>query len=537
MLSSHISDFLRNFRTYDAAVTAADQSGEVIRVHAVTSRLGGLYERMRYFVDHKEEHTIRRSAIERMLKRKMVFEQQKEIGRSLVHELVSAGYLPNQNATERAGAEVQRIARTYMALERGVRSRTSDPKVLAPIISLAASEIEALWYATAGDDLIAKTFYESVRPQITGNDGALSADELNEQVYVACRRTLLRNDDQAIRYAFWCDVRSQPADENLSVMPAEDEGVSASVERYLSFAEQMKNVLNHPIAGQLTAKLRNHAIYFTLVREMAEAHGAAAERIMGDPKLLARETEQLLKPKYEKANQRARQSGIRAVIYIMCTKILLAVGGELPYEFFILHAVNYPALAINIVFHPMLLLIMTWSIAPLGAENTRLILEGMREILYGENLPADRHGQQPIRLSVKKSKGALHLFFGVCYAVLVCAVFGLIAWGLYRLHFNPISAALFLFFLTVVSYLGFRVRYTAQQWRVRISEDEGGLALFASALTLPIVRVGRWMSKTFSSINLLIFVMDFIIETPFKLLLKFFDGFLSFLKEKKEETY
>lgn len=501
----------------------------MIRVHAVTSRLGGLYERMRYFVDHKEEHTIRRSAIERMLKRKLVFEQQKEVGRSLVHELVSAGYLPNESATERAAAQVQRIAHAYAALERAVRSRTSDQKILAPIIGLAASEIEALWYGTVIDDLIAKAFYESIRPRVSC-DAPLSEEELNAQVYIACRRTLLRNDDQVIRYAFWCDVRSQPADENLSIEPEEDESSAISADRYILFAKRMHIALNHPLGNQFSVKLRNHAIYFALIREIAETHGAATERIMGDPELLAREAEQLLKPKYEKTNRRARQSGIRAVIYIMCTKILLAAGGELPYEIFILHAVNYPALAINIIFHPLLLLAMTWSIAPLGAENTRLVLAGMREILYGEN-------KQLIRLNSKKSKGALHLFFGACYAVLVCAIFGLIAWGLYRLHFNPVSAALFLFFLTVVSYLGFRVRYTAQQWRVRISEDEGGLSLFVSALTLPIVRVGRWMSKTFSSINLLVFIMDFIIETPFKLLLKFFDGFLSFLKEKKEETY
>lgn len=32
-------------------------------------------------------------------------------------------------------------------------------------------------------------------------------------------------------------------------------------------------------------------------------------------------------------------------------------------------------------------------------------------------------------------------------------------------------------------------------------------------------------------------LMDFIIETPFKVLLNVFDSFLSFLKDKKEEMY
>lgn len=508
---------------------ASEQSDEMIRVHAVTSRLGGFYERMRYFVDRKEEHTIRRSAIERMLKRKLVFEQRKEIGRSLVQELVSAGYLPNNSVTERAAQEVQRIAQTYATLEHDVRTRTSDPKIVAPIIGLAASEIEALWYADGVDDLIAKVFYESARPHVTC-DAELPEEELNAQVYIACRRTLLRNDDQAIRYAFWHDSNFRPTDETLSVGPEEEKDASNPADRYLIFAERMHTELNHPMGSLLSTKLRNHAICFALVKEIAETHGAAAERIMGDPKMLSPEVEQLLKLKYQKANERARQSGIRAVVYIMCTKILLALGGELPYELFILHAVNYPALGINVVFHPLLLLVMTWSIKPLGAENTELILDGMREILYGEDRP-------PIRLKTKKPKGALRVFFGACYGVLMLITFGLIGWALYRLDFNPVSAALFLFFLTLVSYLGLRVRYTAQMWRVRRSEDESSPSLFWSALTLPIVHVGRWMSKTFSSINVFVFIMDFVIETPFQLLLSFFDAFLSFLKEKKEETY
>ena len=40
------------------------------------------------------------------------------------------------------------------------------------------------------------------------------------------------------------------------------------------------------------------------------------------------------------------------------------------------------------------------------------------------------------------------------------------------------------------------------------------------------------MKKT----NILVFIMDFVIETPFKVVLSVFDSFISFLKEKREET-
>jgi hypothetical protein len=214
----------------------------------------------------------------------------------------------------------------------------------------------------------------------------------------------------------------------------------------------------------------------------------------------------------------------------MATKTVLALAAELPYEFFFLHTINYVALGVNILFHPLLLLVMTRSIAPLGAQNTQRILGGVHEALYDQN-------RQLIRVKTKKPTGSLAACFAVGYGVFVLMTFGLILWGLHQLQFNLVSMALFLFFLTLVSYVGLRIRYAAQVWKVRLSEEESGISLLWGVMTLPIVRVGRWMSRTFSSINIFVFIMDFMIETPFKLLLSVFDSFLSFLKEKKEETY
>lgn len=67
--------------------------------------------------------------------------------------------------------------------------------------------------------------------------------------------------------------------------------------------------------------------------------------------------------------------------------------------------------------------------------------------------------------------------------------------------------------------------------------DEGIAAALWGLITLPIVRAGRWMSGRFASINVFIFLMDFVIEAPFKMVLRGMDAFLGFLREKREETY
>ncbi|MEO8638266.1 MAG: hypothetical protein ABI430_05210, partial [Candidatus Taylorbacteria bacterium] len=91
----------------------------------------------------------------------------------------------------------------------------------------------------------------------------------------------------------------------------------------------------------------------------------------------------------------------------------------------------------------------------------------------------------------------------------------------------------FIFFLTLVSYFAFRIRHSSKRWHVK--SKEGLFTMIGSVLALPIVNAGRWLSQKFSSINVLVLILDFIIETPFKFLLNFSNQFILFLKEKTEE--
>ena len=122
------------------------------------------------------------------------------------------------------------------------------------------------------------------------------------------------------------------------------------------------------------------------------------------------------------------------------------------------------------------------------------------------------------------------------YGFIFLLSFGVVILILNRLNFNIMSIALFTFFLTLVTYFGLRIRFTAKNWAVT-SDRERTIYFLGNILIMPIVEVGRWLSHKFDSVNVLVFIMDFIIETPFKVLLNVFDSFLSFLKDKREEMY
>jgi len=101
-------------------------------------------------------------------------------------------------------------------------------------------------------------------------------------------------------------------------------------------------------------------------------------------------------------------------------------------------------------------------------------------------------------------------------------------------NFNVPSGILFVFFLTIVSFFGFRLRNLAKQLSV-VPRKDNFFSFLVDFISLPIIRVGRFFSTNFAKINIFLFILDFLIETPFKALVEFLEKAVSFINEKREE--
>ncbi|MEK7165167.1 MAG: hypothetical protein AAB779_04430, partial [Patescibacteria group bacterium] len=88
----------------------------VISISTRTSRASFVYERMRNAVDYKEEHLVRRTAIERILRRMISNNERKNIAENLTHELIHARYLPNDAIPQRRLVELDKILDKYFWL-------------------------------------------------------------------------------------------------------------------------------------------------------------------------------------------------------------------------------------------------------------------------------------------------------------------------------------------------------------------------------------------------------------------------------------
>ncbi|MEK7479940.1 MAG: hypothetical protein AAB665_01480 [Patescibacteria group bacterium] len=512
MLSDAIREMVERIDAAEEAARSVVSSEGISEVNRIVSKAAGFYEKLRYLIDYREEHTIRRAALERILKRRVFIEQKAESGFVLLQELVDGKYIAKEQATEDAARDIDIIIGKYLELRRVA---SANGVVGKRLVSFAATEIDArlspLEYAI--DHEVTEAFFRTMKGHVSVP--GFSEEDINIQLYAACWRALLAADNDRLAYALW-----------LLYVPewkgATDLGDIAA--KLPDIAHRIRAGIEDTLQWQIAPKIKNESIYFRIIREVIHKYGVNAGRVLGNARELDDHAREFLEATYERENERIQSSGIRAVIYLFFTKMTVALVLELPYELFILGGINYIPLSINILFHPLLLFALTRRAGSLDETNTEAIIRGIHGILYEGKARSIR---------VRTGYTQLSLIFGVAYILLLFLVFGGLIGILQLMAFNPVSIVLFMFFLALVSYFAFRIRYQARRWKV--IEDQRSLAIIAGVLAIPIVRTGRWLSNTFSSINIFVIILDFIIETPFKRILNFSNQFMLYLKDKGDE--
>ena len=129
--------------------------GEKIKVHSVIGAAAFVYEKIRNAVDYNEEHLVRKNAIYRILKRKLLFERvilenylldkyhHENMSEQLLQELIRGKYIDN-NISVKMIDVVDKIIRKYNLLVQNVKDVEGSigKKVLRQVLEMAAVEIE-----------------------------------------------------------------------------------------------------------------------------------------------------------------------------------------------------------------------------------------------------------------------------------------------------------------------------------------------------------------------------------------------------------
>lgn len=494
---------------------------EKITVHAAVSRISFVYEKIRNLVDYKDDHLLRKAAIARILKRLLFIEKDPHvIAEHLIRELIAARYLPNGVLPQ---SKIDELSWRVYKLQVIQTVKAGPESHLEWVLAMVAVEIEDLLIDSAQEKALVSFLFDRVQDSIRVRGGSLEGQALKLQIYLACNRMLIKADDEILGYkllrAFlpeWLEPQNW-MDEPRPI-----------AERLLAVERRIKLQLRYPLSIRFQRAVKPWAVALNMLGDIVRDQPEEMEQIFEDADRRKSAMVRKIDERFTITKSRVRRATIRAMVYLLLTKMIFAVVLEVPIELYLYSSFHVEALAVNLLFPPILMFIVGRFIRLPDAENSLRIVSSLEELLSNDPVNI-RILSGPARRT-KLAKALLTLMYLLTFVI----TFGLISFILELLAFSWISTLIFLFFLCLVSFFAFRIRNNAREHVV----VDGRATLWGALVdffSIPVLRAGRFLSQSISRINIFLFFFDFIFEMPYKMFLVILEEWFAFAKEKKDE--
>ena len=506
--------------------TPAAKSGHKFSVSRTVSTFAVLYEKARNAVEFRAEHLVRRAAIERILKRRIALESDpKIITENLILELIWAKYIDSSLVDDAEIHKVVAIITKYLYLRQSVFG-SSSPKYQGvtweTVIGIASAEIDEAIISAIKREALVNFVYQSIRGKIQIT--SVEPNVLNMLTYIAVERSYAQSDNALIIYHLL-----KMFDPSWTTRSLGD--IAPTVQSFITTIQTIQQQLNSPLITPLGRYIRKQLPPFLLLRDFFFEQEQNARLIIEDPVKFEETLSTIASKRYQETGQKVRRAVVRSIIYIFLTKMILAFALEAPADILIFHRIDYIPLAINALFPPLLLFLITAFIAIPGSDNTKRLLDRIKLIIY--HFDEYQKGQDAFTMAQTRKRPLLGGIFSFIYMIGFMISFGLIVFILTKLHFNFASQAIFLFFVAMVTLFAYRIRQSAKEYEM--IERGAFLEPIVDFFFLPILYAGDILSKEIAKINVFIFIFDFILEAPLKVIFEVIEEWIRFIRTKKEE--
>ncbi len=496
-----------------------------IHVDEVASKVAAFYEKIRGVVDWREEHLIRKAAIERILKRRLFLQKNEEgLATRFVYELIRGGYFPNDKIEETKIETVQALLDKYIFI---LNNSPSPPAEKAKVqlydwlLSIAACEVEEVLDPPRRERALIEYMEELMRERIFVLPG-ISEEEKNTQISIAVQNALFKLDYPIISYHL---LRKQYPDW-IQLSKIQLEEFTKNI--YLIW-RNVEKALRHPLAKKFYQICERYDTPYLILGDIISTDPLKIEEKIGNAQTLENSIREAYLKRLGQLRSKVGRAAIYSTISIFVTKMVLAFLIELPFDKYLTHQFSYQTLGFNILIPPLLMLFLVVTVRPPRKENLeRVVLETMK-IVY-ESEKKDIYEVK----SSKKRGFVLNAVITIFYLATFFVSFGLIWWGLEKLDFGILSKLIFIVFFSLICFAGVKVRERAKELSVE-KEKEGFLGFLLDSLSLPFIRMGKWLSGQWAKYNIIMVLIIALIDLPFQLFTEFLEQWRYFLKEKKEE--
>jgi len=512
-----------------------------VHVDELASKFAHVYEKVRRVIDWKEEHLIRRTAIERSLKRRMLTSLSgislvanisgKNMAEPLVVELVRGGYFPNDKISRDQTSRVERVLNKYIF----ILANSSVIKSLSPlglkkkmgfynwVLEIAACEVEEVLAPPLRINGVMNLMTSMMNRRITVvPEGSIEKQDKVVQTYVAVHRTLYNLDDPIIiynllkhRYPQWTT--------------APELVVREFTHDIFNIRRGLEEDLSHKLGSEFYKICEKYdAVYLIL--------GDVLDKLSEDSETLIEKFDdwdglkKTIKEVYDERVKTLRTRLSRSAIY--STLSIFLAGGvslfifEVPLAKLFYGHFSPVAVLIDLMIPTILMFVLVSMIRPAGKKNFERLLEEIEKVVYR------KRGLDAYEIKLdKKTKITRTFAFGLVYLFTTVASFGLVFWIFYVARVPWTSLYIDTANIAVVVFAALVIRQRSKE--VTVEENVGLGDFMIDIFSIPLAKLGQWLASKWKEYNILSVFFTVVIDLPILTFVDIIDDWSSFLKDKK----
>ncbi len=536
------------FKDYQYYYQSLKPKGEVSYIHVdeIASKVAVFYENLLRVINWKEEQLVRRTAIERKLKRRLITEisgfgiiatnlNPNKIAHALVLESIRGGHLPNNQIPQSKLKDVENILDKYIYILKNLSNAqeraSSDVKLKVQfynwLLEIAACEIEETLAPPLRENALinsmARTLEERirVRPQ-----GSIGDSEKRVQIYITVHRTLFHLDDPIISYRL---LRWQHPDwVNMS-----ESAYQQAAKNIIKIRQEIQAQLNCPWSGEFFKIGEKYNTLWLILGDILDQFKKNPEDIIikfSDKEAFNQSIREAYEKRYKTLKSRLLKMGIFSSLSVMIANIFSLLVVEIPVAKILYGGIKPWAMVADIVVPTLIMIGLVSAYKLPGKSNVERLIDEIYQIIY------QQQGEEIYEVRIKHSRKIITtIFITLFYFLGLVISLGAIIWILRAIHLPPTSVAINTLLATIMIFGAMVVRQRAKELAV---EDKTTFMEFTiDILSIPVGKLGQWLATKWKKYNIFSVFFTALIDMPFFAIISFIESWSSFLKERKSEIH
>jgi hypothetical protein len=542
-LSQAFKTFLEEYK-----INLNNQKYEVIsplHVDELASKIASLYEKLRRIIDWKEEHLLRRFAIERILKRIMIPQisgvsiisalDANKIAEPFVLELIRTGYFPNDKISKNRILYITLALKKYIyILENSSPTRRKLSLNLITkvefynwLLSIAACEIEEIldpsYFEVSLINFMTYRIFERIQVFKADN---IDKSKMFFQAYIAVHRALYNLEENLITYHL---IRCKYPDwVNQNAKFFEE-----FVQNIKIIWKQLEEDLNYKYSGEFFKICEKYDTIYLIIGDILKKFEDKIN-LIDDTFKNTSKLENLIKEMYDKRISTLKRRLYRSAFY--STLSIFVAGGvslfifEIPLAKFFYGRFSLIAMIVDLLIPTVLMFILVILIKLPSKKNFTRVVEEIKKIVY-KTEEIDVY-----EINFKKIKSCFgSLIFGSIFILLGTFTLGLMFWIFYIAKIPWTSVYIDTINIALIVFAAFVIRQRAKE--MTIEESSNILEFFIDMISTPIAQIGQWFASKWREYNFVSVFFTALIDTPVSTLIKIVEDWRSYLRDKKSSIH